>query len=320
MGEFLRETYQVKIAINKRAVKGPYGGGNQVLNLLLDFLKKHGDSVAYDLRDIPDVILMFDSRKNSGEFNWMDIKKKYGFSIPVIYRINDNGAHREDNRDEDVIELSNMFSPKLIFVSEWVKEYYRIKGVEVVNSTVIDNATDRHLFFSKCRIRGKNEPIKLVTHHWSNNMAKGYKVYDEVSKFCLKDRRFSFRFVGNAPSNSLLNCERFPPQKFVHLPSFLQDCDAYISASAFEAGPCHVVEGMACGLIPLVKIGGGGTEAYSNGFSITFNDSSDLIEHLGLLYNDYDMFCHYKNNIDKNYVYSSTDMCQKYYDVIKEIV
>jgi len=304
----------MKVAINRKIVSGPWGGGNQILKMLVNYFNENNITVVNDLDSNPDAILMFDSRMNSGTFNWIDIKR-HGKKVPVICRINDNGAHRKDTRDTDTMCMIKELSPKLIFISEWVKDYYSNLGVDTNNSIVIHNSADRSVFNSAKRVRCQNDPLKIVTHHWSNNLAKGYDIYEHVAEFCSKNKDFSFRFMGNAPKNRLLNCERIPAQEYLQIPKYLKDQDIYLSASLFESGGCHVVEGMACGLIPIVRKGGGGTEDYSMGFSMNFDNEKDLIPILTSIRNDYSQYCILKKNID-GYLYSENDMCKKYYDCL----
>jgi glycosyltransferase involved in cell wall biosynthesis len=95
--------------------------------------------------------------------------------------------------------------------------------------------------------------------------------------------------------------------------------DIYITATQFESGGCHIIEGMACGLIPMVKCGGGGVEEYSIGFGYRYNDFEELKQHIIELYKNYDLFLDMRNKVRTNYVYSAKEMCENYLNVIKVV-
>jgi glycosyltransferase involved in cell wall biosynthesis len=75
---------------------------------------------------------------------------------------------------------------------------------------------------------------------------------------------------------------------------------------------------MACGLIPLVKRGGGGTENYVEGFGFYYDTFEELKSEILNFKNNYDIFIDAKNNMI-NYTYSNAEMCEQYWNVIKEM-
>jgi len=306
----------MKLAINKAVVNGPWGGGNQILMLLVNYFKKMGIDVVYKLTKDVDVILIMDSRQQSSLFSFNDIKNH---KAKVVQRINDTGSHRKNDKKRDGIMLgTNKIADRTIFISEWVKNYYCQLGFSG-NGVVINNAADRNIFKPISIVRQKNTPIRIVTHHWSGNDSKGYDFYKKIDDFCDKNRDISiFRFIGKTQyvQNFSSYCDKIGVKKYVEIPSYLQSQDLYLSASLFEAGGCHIVEGMACGLIPLVRKGGGGTESYSEHFNFTFSSFEDLQTIIIDLYNDYDLFLEKRENVIQNYTYTSEDMCKQYFNVI----
>ena len=311
----------MKIAFNKKIVKGPWGGGNQMLSMLCNYLKEKGHKISFDLKDSPDIVVIMDVKDRSCSFSieQLDNFKKKN-KITVVHRINDNGSHRKNNAERNndrMIYVNNKLADKTIFISNWLKKYYQERGLEPKNSYVIQNGTDRNTFYPDDRIRRHNEPIKLVTHHWSSNMAKGYVIYDKISTFCNNNPEIAtFKFLGNCPENMLNNCCKISPKPFKEIPQYLNGQDCYITATQFESGGCHIVEGMACGLIPLVCIGGGGTEDYSTGYGFYYKTIDELINIIKRLRNNYDTYNNYRNYLRINYTYGSKEMNEFYEKVI----
>lgn len=314
----------MKLAINKRITNGPWGGGNQILKLLVDYFVDHGIEVRFDLKDDVDAILMMDSRDSSCCLPLSSIKDyKENHKVKIIHRINDTGIHRENDisRTKIMIEANNL-ADVTIFISDWVKDYYFDNGIDRnKNIFVIDNGADRNLFNPSSRIRDKNDPIRIVTHHWSDNIAKGYDIYKKVDAFCNNNKSIAkFRFIGRKSCHGYFSdyCDKITEKTYKELPEYLSPMDVYLSASLNEAGGCHIVEGMACGLFPIVRVGGGGTVCYSLGYGTVFNSTQDIIKIILDLYNNSEFYRVLRKNVVDNYIYSSLDMCKRYYDAIIE--
>lgn len=308
----------MKILFNKEIVNGPWGGGNQMLMLLVGYLRRRGHTVSFVLEDEKyDVLMIMDVKDSSCSFSierTIEYKNKYG--ARTIHRVNDNGSHRKtDSRsDENMIYVNKLLADKTIFISDWLREYYEQRNLHSKNYCVICNATDRGLFYPSRTnfVRGKNDPIKIITHHWSSNIAKGYDIYNDINYFCKKNPDIaSFCFMGN-PNRDYLKCDNIiAPQPYKEIPFYLRQHDVYVTASQFESGGCHIIEGMSCGLIPFVKIGGGGTEEYSEGFGIKYSSVDDFFKKLVLLKENYDLYVEYKLRMLK-YTYGAKEMCERY--------
>jgi len=313
----------MKIIFNKKVVHGPWGGGNQILKLFQGYLVRRGHQVSYELTDDADVVIIMDVKESSCSFSMNSLRKfKDKTGIRVIHRINDNGSHRKNNverSDNLMIDINRELADETIFISQWLKDYYVKRGLKVNNSYVIVNGTDRGLFYPGSNVvRLHNEPVKIITHHWSSNMSKGFSIYDELDKFCYKNSNIAqFKFLGNCPDGMLKMCNKISLKPYTEIPFYLMSQDVYVTATQFESGGCHVIEGMACGLIPVVRYGGGGTEEYSRGFGYYFNDFEELKNSIIDIYKNYDLFLDMRNKVRNNYIYSAKEMCEKYLNVIK---
>ncbi len=312
----------MKISFNRAIVEGPYGGGNQILMLLVDYFKRRGIETCFDLADDVDAIFAVDVRDEVCCYGINDIisfKGKHA-KVRLLHRINTNGSHikNDGKRDERIIDFNKRCADITVFISSWVKKYFRNLGL-ISKGVVIENAADRSIFLPSNDVRNQNDPLKIITHHWSDNMAKGYAVYDYVSNFCYNNPQIAeFYFMGRHPRKMCDKAKCISAQSYANIPKYLKDKDLYVTATTFEAGGCHLVEGMACGLVPFVLEGSGGPEEYMKDFGFLFRDSKELLEKIVMLKDNYDLFLRYKHKISDEYTYSSNDMGRMYYDIIME--
>lgn len=312
----------MKIVFNKRLVDGPYGGGNQILRLLKGYFESKGLITSFSLDEDTTVIVLMDVRDGGCIFPLRDVTefKRSHPNVKIICRINENDAHRIGSNYLDALIInSSKIADKIVFVSEWLRGYFRDRGMNVEGSITIPNGANRKLFHSANNKRLPNEPLRIVTHHVSNNILKGYECYREIDKYCHRNPSIAnFTFIGR-PMEGFINFSRvIPPVSYFELPSLLQSNHLYVTASMFEPGPNHVVEGMSCGLIPLVYSKATSCLECSCGFHISFNNNEDLFEKINKLYNDYSYYNDLRNNMGV-YTYGSDEMCEKYYGIIREI-
>jgi len=312
----------MKVSFNKKVVNSIWGGGNQMLKLLVEHFKREGVEVSYSLDEDTDVVLIMDIRDKYCTFPLIDVQKAKKKGVRVVHRVNDNGSHRQndDIRDSLTINYNRSVADKTIFISNWLKYYFEGKGLVVDGAEVIENGVDKDVFCRSNRIRKPDEPIRVVTHHWSNNPSKGYSIYNDLSNFCHYFPEIAhFRFFGQCPKGQLENCEKLPPKTYLEVPKFLNTEDLYVTATQCESGGCHIVEGMSCGLIPIVSSTSGGPEEYARDFGLNFQTVDELICHIESLSKDYDYYLEMKEKMN-NYVYGSEDMCRHYLDVVKSVI
>lgn len=314
----------MKISLNKKIVHGPWGGGNQMLFLLSSYLQNHGYEISFSLDEDTKIVIIMDIKDASCTFPLKKLQEfKQKKDIKVIHRINDNGSHRQNNTersDQAMISVNKSIADYSIFISHWLRKYYEERGLILDKKCVIPNGTNRSLFCPDLNLCARNPdtPLSIITHHWSSNMAKGFAIYDQLDKFCKDNPRIAkFKYMGNYPSNFLTFCEKISPRPYSEIPFYLRPNDIYVTATQFESGGCHIIEGMSCGLIPFVRLGGGGTEEYACGFGQLYGDGESLIEAIKNLYNDYNLYLKMRQNIRDNYSYSSDDMSKQYLSVIE---
>ena len=85
---------------------------------------------------------------------------------------------------------------------------------------------------------GIKKPLKIVTHHWSNNINKGFDIYkylDDLLDDKTWKKRIKFTYVGNVPKNfKFRNTNLIEPKKDNKLSLILKSHHIYLTASINE--------------------------------------------------------------------------------------
>ena len=168
-----------------------YGGGNITTYYIEKYFqnKYNNFKITYELQNSIHLYLIIDPFKDNNfkkysleeVISHRNTHNKYG---KIIVRVNDCDITRpnllpERSREKEIIKNNNQIN-YYIFNSEFIRNYYS-KFINIGSSTVIYNACDTSIFYPGKFI--KPEKWRIVTHHWSNNMNKGYQMYYDLWKF-----------------------------------------------------------------------------------------------------------------------------------------
>jgi hypothetical protein len=317
----------MKVSFNRGIINGPYGGGNHVLSFLVEYFTDSGIEVSYSLDEDTRFIFLMDVRDRQCTFplkKAIEHKKKFGSRI--VHRFNENDAHRHPSKNlglDSMHIIANKNADYSVFVSSYLESYFKSLGLEPKNSRVIWNCSDRRIFNSEgCEIRKPSDPIRVVTHHWSNNLYKGFPVYKKVQDFCNSNPSIAnFKFMGRKLKGYIYDQNHISPKTHKEIPSFLKNNDIYLTASIAEPGGNHIMEGFSCGLIPFVGSNTGSCVEYTNGANFIFNDVKDILDKLTSLHEDYDEYLEAKRkaiNFSKNTLPSAEDMAKEYTRIFYE--
>ena len=261
----------MKIYINRKPRHGPWGGGNKLVTELSEALlaKKHEVTYSLEHEDI-DVILCFDPRPNQrGEWYQTFLQYREKFGAKIIQRVGDLGTHSKPeltNLVRQTISLSDF----IIFPSEWAKEWI---GYKKDNCVVIHNAALDIFHEYKKPSLELGRPIRLVTHHWSNNKKKGFDIYKKIDELVGKHPdKYQFTYIGRIPSNfSFRFANYIEPIESEKISKILSENNIYVTASREEAGANHVLEAMAAGLPILYHEDGGSIVDYCDKYGLGFD-------------------------------------------------
>lgn len=260
---------------NRLPVSGPWGGGNKTLSALVSRLVSMGHEVTGDAR--PDVthIFCFDPRPSQTSMSHaqlLDFSRFLG-GVPIIQRVGDVGTHGKPDLTQLVKDTTKL-SHRVIFTSEWAKDYVEYKG----ECSVIPNGALPVFYENR---RGPTPPsefqrLRVVTHHWSNNSLKGIDLYERLRDEIRADvLPFDFTYIGRS-TPGLTDCT-LPPMTERELALELPRHDIYLSASQLEAGANHIVEAMACGLPVVYSAKGGSIPEYCSSRGLQFLDFVGMV-------------------------------------------
>jgi len=275
----------VKIAFSLNLSVGPTGGGISFLSNLSSKLISDGHEVYFDLSETDlDLILIMDPRWNhsNSAFNSRKILKYVNMVNPkviVIHRINECDERKNTNFMNKKLRQINYLADATVFVGSWLLD------LKVTNKSsfhdldiVIRNGADKLIYnnenFGPWPGTG---PLKLVTHHWSNNRMKGFDIYEELDLLLGQEdfaSKFSFTYIGNLPKNfKFKNSVHVQPLHGVTLATKIKEHHGYITASINEPGGNHQNEGAACGL-PLLYRNSGCLPEYCDGYGVMFDENN----------------------------------------------
>ena len=304
----------VKVYINRKPVYSPWGGGIKTVNLLCESLKNKNFEVVHDLNhDDISIIFIVDPRTSEWGESYHDIheysvKKK----IKIIQRVGDLGLHSKPELTQ-LLKLSIPKADCVTYISDFAKNYL---GIEHQNDNVINLAPLSNFYINRNKNIDLSYPVRILTHHWSNNVKKGFEYYDFLdSNLTNYDNKIEFTYIGNLPNNfRFKNSTSISPVGIESLIGMLPKHDFYLSASVDETGGNHVLEAIGAGLPVLYHKDGGGIVNYCDGYGIEYNSVKDMIEKIPVMITEYTKI---KKEVLK---YNSTleDVVDKYVNLIRE--
>ena len=306
----------MKISIGSRIINGPWGGGNLFVINLTKYLENNGHIVIDNLShsDI-DLILLTDPRsrnESTSTFNHIDIanyKKYVNPNTVVVQRINECDERKEtEGINRFYLEASHC-ADQVIFVSKWLESIYLNLGMRIDKTKVILSGSDPNIFWSNNNETIIPEKFRIVTHHWSSHINKGFKEYfflDELLENKYWRDLIEFTYIGNLSENQQFkNVNVLEPLSGVELAKELRNHHIYVTGSVNEPSGNHHIEGALCGL-PILYKNSGGIPEYCHGYGVSFEE--DFEDKLKNIIENYEK---YKKNIN-NYPFKSDVMCAEY--------
>ena len=326
---------QMKLFVNFKPDKNQaYGGGNiSVFYLIQNICDAYSDfEITYELEPNIQIYLVIDPFKGT-KF------KKYGLSDiisfkeanggKVVIRVNDCDKTREiinkeRSREYQIIQNYNNID-FLIFNSNFIKQYYveqiaQSEITTIVPSCVIINGCDQTIFENRTKLIEKT--VKIVTHHWSNNMHKGYQLYYDLWKYSKTHSvDFEFTFIGKNVPAMFSSVPIVGPLVTNELSTELNNHHIYITDSIYDSCPNHVIEAISCGLPILCsnKEGGARELCTMTDYKIgeLYDSFDDLLIKINKIKNDYE---YYRNNIQKVcYLYNNHLCATRYYTTFLQL-
>lgn len=310
----------MRIAFNRAIRRSPWGGGSQFLTVFADHLQANGHEVVHSLEPGLDVVFMLDPRHEDGGFDALAIKayKEANPNVKVVHRVNDTGVTRGGAALDNLIMAGNSVADATVFISEWVKAHFGPKGFDASKPhTVITNGCDSSHFAPGSADGKPGRPLRLVTHHWSDNPMKGLDVYTEIDRLISHGAPLEMTYVGRYPKNSFpKNIKIIAPLYGQALGDELRKHDVYVTGARWEACGSHHVEGAACGLPVVYHLDGGGVVEMCKRYGVGISDVKELRNAIVTVASNYKVYREAVLATDL----SATTMCERYLDFIRSLV
>ena len=284
LSSFRRSPSRGRVAFNMRPVDHPWGGGNQWLDQLGRRLRSSGYDVRHDLRhDLrrgPGRVVLVDPRVGGTvTFGADEIAalKERDPAVRCLHRVNECDLRKGTNDIDELLARANPVADHTVFISGWLRDYHAERWFDVSRPhSVILNGADPEVFHPDGS--AELEPggtMRLVTHHWSANPLKGFDVYEQVDGLIADGRLKDVELwvIGRWPDDHEWQAARtFPPVTGHELAGLLRQCHVYLTASRWEPGGMHHVEGAQCGLPVLYHEDGGGIVELASRYGIGYRD------------------------------------------------
>lgn len=270
----------MRIAINFKPQRRPFGGGNQFVAQLVQYLRAQGHVVSYRLWPWTERVLLVAPRPFMNvTFDIDDISrlKARHPSVKCVHRINQTDLGRGTTTVDDLFKRANEVADTTVFISDWVRDYFLSRWFSPeAPHTVIHNGADASVFYPSERSWDSSQgPCRIVTHHWSDNWNKGFEVYQEVDRLIASGHLpgFELSVIGRWPAEIRWQAASTQPaMPAAMLGEKLRWHHLYLTAAVAEAGGMHHVEAAQCGLPIVFRTGGGGIDEMGRQYGVEFQD------------------------------------------------
>lgn len=270
-----------RVAINLKPKRGSWGGANQWTSQLARWLEFNGWEVRFELSKRPDVVVMTHTGLVAGTTfgaDEVEAAKKRWPGIRCLHRINDNDIRKETNEMDSFLHRSSRVADHTLFVSYWLRDYHATRWFDSTrpHSVVWPGADARFFHPVGGSIWNGHEPLRIATHHWSDNWNKGFDVYSAIDELADGELagKIELHVIGRWPADlKWKSAKTHAPASGAELASRLRNCHAYVSASRHEPGAMHVAEGLQCGLPLLYHPDTGGTVEQGQKYGIPIGES-----------------------------------------------
>lgn len=269
-----------RIVFNMQPLERPWGGGNWWLAQVVSHLRESGYDVRFDLDGTADCIVVVDPRVGGNVGFGADEIEAYRKLHPAarcLHRINECDLRKGTNEIDALLADANRVADHTVFISNWLRDYHAERWFDLSRPhSVVHNGADPQIFHPVGSAElSAGETMRLVTHHWSDNPMKGFDVYQDVDRLIAAGelRAVELRVIGRWPSACVWRSARtFPPTTGRELADLLRQCHVYLTASRWEPGGMHHVEGAQCGLPVLYHEDGGGIVELARRYGVGYRD------------------------------------------------
>lgn len=300
----------IRIHIDYKFTDGPYGGANQFLKTLKEFLvniktyeedPQNADVILINHISISDEVLQ--------------AKRKLPH-IVLVHRLDGPvSKHRKNGLliDKQAYLLNRLVCDGTIFQSNWTRNNcYNLGYTPNKKEVVIYNAPNPKLYYIKENNMSAIDSgkIKLITTSWSANWNKGFDIMTFLDNN-LDFSKYEYTFVGRTPV-AFKNIQIKLPMTGDQLSKELREHNIYVALSKNESCSNSVIEAINSGLPVLARNSGSYPELIKEG-GIVFDTKNDCISKLNLLVENIEQ---YQRNIC---YYDIQDIGMQYYNFMLDV-
>ena len=310
----------MKIFFNRIVRKEPYGGGSQFVTAMVDYLLRKNHDVTFHLNE-KDIDLAFLIDPRPGDIGYsinhvLAYKHSINQNLKILHRVNECDQRKDTNFMDDLLIQTSNYTDKTIFISEWLRNYFSEKGFKNADkSKVVYNGCNLEHFYPE-EEKKKNDKIKIVTHHWSDNWLKGFDLYKFIDQEVVGEK-YEFTYIGRfnkeySPKNTKIINPLWGPE----LGKEIRKHDIYVTASRFEPCGMHHVEGAASGLPVIYYKDCGGINELCKNHGEEYQDFNEFVRKLDIVSNNIE---EYRKKID----YNTLDIeycCENFYNELLEMM
>lgn len=307
---------------NMRTVDRPWGGGNWWVIQIARHLRASGYEVGFDLDRRADCVVIVDPRLEGNVeagYEAIAAAKERWPDLRCLHAVNEADAHRQRPMMDEPLATINALADYTVFISNWLLDYHSSRWFDRARPhSVIHNGADPTVFhpFGADPYRA-DETLRLVTHHWSDNPRKGFDVYEHVDRLIASGvlTDVELLVIGRWPAGIEWRSARtFPPTTGRELADLVRQGHVYLTASRYEGGGLHFLEGAACGLPVLYHEDGGGIVEVARLFGVGYRD--DVAGAIAEMRERYDELR--RRTLER--APSGDAMCVRYRQVIQQIL
>ena len=258
----------MRIYINFRPVRGPYGGANAFLRALTAEFGRLGIRVVRDPGKPYDVALL--------NALTLDIDVEFVARVaergaPIVhrkvgYRASGSSEMRAVGEDGavhgDVLQLE--FTPYVahsIFQSAYSRDVFIAAGFEGPHS-VVHNGVDESIFHQRRRTTwNRREPLRIAVSTWSTDMLKGFDDYLRIDSELEGRHDVEVTLYGRAREDARFrNIREGGAHRRRPLARRLRSSHALLQLARWETCSNALLEGINCGLPPIYLDSGSNKE------------------------------------------------------------
>jgi glycosyltransferase involved in cell wall biosynthesis len=310
------------VSINFRPVNESYGGMNVFVKQISRWLVDRGYRVVYELNTDVDVVLV--------AHPWLTHTDPYGFDdvqafkranprVQVLLRINECDKRKKTTHMDQWLAQWESISDHTYFISKWLRDHHAMNWFDKKRShSCIYNGADPRVFHPVgASTYDGSGPLRIVTHHWSDNPMKGYPDYQKLdSQIATGDiKDVEFLVIGRWPAD--INWQVTETHGSAHgktLADLLRSCHVYLTGSRWEPCGMHHVEGIQCGLPVIYHGDGGGIVELARRYGIQYSDDlGTAIEQMR------DSYENYRKTVLSDPPRSGDEMCLRTIDIIQKM-